>query len=430
MARKRSPVGFPRWRLSLLTMASAATLVLLVADWGSAGTANAGGSSTAQSARKQNVNARARPSNPRVSGPRKTTNQSPVYRFSARERGVPSTAIHFHCAVDSAPLHACGRRYHANLTVGSHVLAVLAVDRKGRKSQLVRVRITITKRLGQGAQVVAKIQLPASVDPQWIAADASSVYVHSPSQVVRVSTASNTIVAQIPTPPFQYGYMASGAGAVWEADFDADTLLRIDPSTNKVIATIDLPNAGPSGVAIADGSVWVAEHELGTVVRIDPATNAIVATVTVGPAGNNGPTDMAGGPTGIWVNVPNANRVVHIDTSTNSVAGSVGESGQPIVDGSSVWVENLNGLDRIDPATAKVIARIITPAPNPEPWGAAGLGSVWVTSYAGLVRVDEASNQSVGLLPNVPKGDLAISDGSVWLAAYEAPTLLRIQPLG
>jgi streptogramin lyase len=368
-----------------------------------------------------------RPSNPRVSGPRNTTNQSPVYRFSARERGVPSTAIRFRCGVDSAPLQACARRYHAHLTVGSHVLAVLAVDRKGRKSHTVRVRITVTKPLPAGAQVVATIQMPERADPAWIAADASNVWVHQPDHVVRVSTSSNTIVAQISTPSIQYGYMATGAGAVWQANFAGASLLRIDPTTNTVAATIPL-GGEPEGVAVTDGAIWVAEHAEGTVLRIDPTTNAIVKTINVGPAGSSGPLEMTAGAAAVWVNVPNENRVVHIDPSTNTVAGYVDESGQPIVDGTSVWIETGSGLDRIDPATDKVITHIALPGPNA--WGAAGLGSVWVTTAFGLARVDEATNRLVGLLPNMPTADIAVTAGSVWLAAYGDTRLLRVKPVG
>lgn len=369
------------------------------------------------------------PSNPRVSGPRKTTNRSPVYRFSSREHGLPAEAIHFRCAVDSNALKACSRRYHAHLAVGRHVLAVQAVDRNGRKSHLVRVHLTITKPTPAGARVVATIKMPARVDPQWIAADPSNVWVHAPDHVVRVSTATNSIVAQIPTPPFQYGYTASGADAVWQTDFDSDSLLRIDPGTNAVVATIPLGNdAAPEGVAVADGAVWVAEHHQGTVVRIDPATNAVVKRIRVGPAGDGGPLEMTAGATGIWVNVPNENRVVHIDPASSSVAGFVSESGQPIVDGTSVWIETPTGLDRIDPQTGHVIAH--TPLPGPNAWGAAGLGSVWVSTEKGLARVDETTDRLVGLLHDTPKADITVSAGSVWLAAYDDPRLLRLQPVG
>lgn len=371
---------------------------------------------------------KAGPSIPRVVGPRSTTNQTPVYRFSARERGVPAAVIRFRCAVDSTALQGCPRRYQAHLTEGWHLLRVQAVDRRGRQSPFARVQINVTKLIPPGAKVVATIEMPAPADPEWIAADPSNVWVHAPDELVRVSPASNTIVAQIPA-SLQYGYTASGDGAVWQADFDTDSLLRIDPSTNSVVATIHLgEDTAPEGVAVADGAVWVAEHHKGTVARIDPTTNTVVATITVGPTGTNGPLEMTAGATGLWVNVPNDNRVLHIDPSKNSVVDSVAESGQPIVDGTNVWVETGSGLDRIDAATAKIVAHV--PAPVPNAWGVAGLGSVWVTTNEGLARVDEASNQLVGLLPNVPKGDLAVSAASIWLAGYGDAKLLRIQPVG
>ena len=218
------------------------------------------------------------PSTPRVVGPRNTTNQSPVYRFSARERGVPAAVIRFRCAVDSTDLQACLSRYEARLTEGTHVLRVQAVDRHGRKSPIARVWITVSKPIPLGAQVVATIQMPEAADPEWIVADPNNVWVHTPDHVVRVSPASNAAAAQVTTPAIQYGYMASSDGAVWQTDFDSDTLLRIDPATNTVAATIPLgQDAAPEGVAVVDGAVWVAEHHQGTVVRIDPATDRVVA---------------------------------------------------------------------------------------------------------------------------------------------------------
>lgn len=375
------------------------------------------------------VQNRAGPSAPRVAGPRSTSNQSPLYRFSSHERGVAATAIRFRCSVNSTRLHACVRRYHAHLTVGSNVLRVQAVDRKGRKSPLTRIAITVAAPFAPGAQVVATIQLPEAADPEYLAADPSNVWVHTANHVVRVSPASNTLTGNVPTPLVADGYMASGAGAVWETSFISDNVLRIDPATNTVVATIPLgDDAAPEGVAVADGSVWIAEHHKGTVVRIDPATNTVIATLSIGPVGSGGPNQLAAGATGLWVNVANEDRTVHIDPSTNSVVGFVTEPGWPIVDGTSVWIETDSGLDRIDPATGQIVTHISTPSPTA--WGTAGLGSVWVTTAGGLARVDETTNQLVGLLPKAPKGDLAVTAGSIWLAGYGNAKLLRLQPVG
>jgi virginiamycin B lyase len=282
--------------------------------------------------------------------------------------------------------------------------------------------------LPAGARVVARIDHGAALDPMWLAADASAVWLHGPRDIVRVDPASNSVIGRVPTQAIAYGYMAVGAGAVWQADFDDNTLFRIDPAANAVVATIPLgTDCAPEGVGIAGGFAWVACHHQGTVLRIDPATNSIIGSVRVGSAGDSGPLELAVGSSSIWVNVPNANQVVRIDPATGSVVGRVPESGPPIVDGDSVWVQTGTGLDRVDAATTRVIAHIRT-AP-PTGWGAAGLGAAWVPTSSGLARVDETTNKLVGLLATVPKGDVAVGGDSIWVAAYGKPTLFRVKPL-
>jgi len=157
--------------------------------------------------------------------------------------------------------------------------------------------------------------------------------------------------------------------------------------------------------------------------------------VTVGPAGGGGPLEMAAGATGIWVNVPNENELVHIDPSTNAVVCSVAESGQPILDGTSVWVENGNGVDRVDPATCGIVASVdlattLSGFKQPTAWGTAGFGSVWLPTNLGLARIDETTGRLIGLLRKVPNGDLAITADSIWSAGYGNAKLLRILPEG
>jgi hypothetical protein len=53
-----------------------------------------------------------------------------------------------------------------------------------------------------------------------------------------------------------------------------------------------------------------------------------------------------------------------------------------------------------------------------------------VSTEKGLARVDETTDRLVGLLHDTPKADITVSAGSVWLAAYDDPRLLRLQPVG
>jgi YVTN family beta-propeller protein len=216
-----------------------------------------------------------------------------------------------------------------------------------------------TPPIAQGARALATITLPAPLDVTWLAADATSVWVHGKETIIHVGASTNTILGQVPTPSITYGYMASGEGAVWQADFGRDLVLRIDPETEAVLAQIEV-GAAPEGVGTTAGAVWVANHHDGTVSRIDPGTNVVVATIEVGPAGSNGPLELAAGQTGVWVHVPNTRTVVHIDPTTNAVIGSVAVDGVPAVDGNAVWIADPAGaaVVRVDPASHAVAATI------------------------------------------------------------------------
>lgn len=105
--------------------------------------------------------------------------------------------------------------------------------------------------------------------------------------------------------PFLTGYvnaaLAVGAGSVWVADQQANTVWRIDTRNETVIATI-MVGDHPSGIAFGAGAVWVASSD-GTVSRIDPAAaqglGRVVRTIHVGQT----PNGIAVGDGRVWVSV-------------------------------------------------------------------------------------------------------------------------------
>jgi hypothetical protein len=188
---------------------------------------------------------------PKVAGPRTTTSDHPVYRFSARG------ATSFRCSFDSSKLHRCGARYSEGLAVGRHVLRVRAVGRGNRLSRLVSVRI-----------------------------------------VVRAPRTPPTLVAARPVAvPPQPGVPAVAAGSVWVPSTQDGTVSRLDPATGALTATIaavppttaaltcdPFVACGYMNTALASGGdVWVSCDACGEVVRIDAATNRVVERVTVPP---------------------------------------------------------------------------------------------------------------------------------------------------
>ena len=287
-----------------------------------------------------------------------------------------------------------------------------------------------TPDLDNQVQPVSRTQVGAPVAPRWFAADDQSLWVHEPTSLVRVDLATSAVTGQVPLSWMDYGYVTTGAGSVWQSDFENNVLVRIDPVAGKVVARIPV-GSSPEGVAVTAGSVWVANEGDGSVMRIDPATNRVVATIPVGPPGASGPQIMTAGPGGVWVGVENIQSVVRIDAATNRVGLSVPLDGPVASDGKEVWI----GIDaggtslvaRIDPVSGKVITTV-----DLGTQGICGLdmglGSVWVAGD-GLTRIDPAPGRIVGHFDTGGDcGNVVVAGGAVWVAADGHPYVLRISP--
>ena len=102
-------------------------------------------------------------------------------------------------------------------------------------------RVRLRRRLRPfpaGAKIDGRIQVGEPVAPRWFAADDTSLWVHEPTSLVRVDLATSAVTGQVPLTWMEYGYDTTGAGSVWQTDYENDVLVRIDPVTGKVVATI------------------------------------------------------------------------------------------------------------------------------------------------------------------------------------------------
>ena len=284
--------------------------------------------------------------------------------------------------------------------------------------------------LNDPVQPLGRIQVGAPTGPRWFAADDQSLWVHEPTSLVRVDLATSAVTGQVSTNPIDYGYVTTGAGSVWQTDFERNVVLRIDPVAGKVVATIPV-GSSPEGVVVTAGSVWVADEGDGAVTRIDPATNRVVATIRVGPAGDSGPQIMTAGPGGVWVGVQNIQSVVRVDAATNRVGLVVPLDGPVASDGKEVWIAIDAGgtslVVRIDPVSGKAITTV-----DLGTQGICGLdmglGSVWVAGD-GLTRIDPATGRIVGHFDTGGDcGNVVVAGGAVWVTADGQPYVLRIAP--
>jgi streptogramin lyase len=151
---------------------------------------------------------------------------------------------------------------------------------------------------------------------------------------------------------------------------------QIDPASGAVIVDVTLPDSGPYALAVGDGTVWVRaqQGEASTALfKIDVATQKIVATI-------------------------------------------VGQKdGGLVVTPSAVWMNDKSGLERVDPATAKVIATIplVAAGPYTSLGVVAGPLGIWTAnSYTGQLQHIDTMHNTAGPALQIAKGNESIE----WLA--------------
>ena len=131
--------------------------------------------------------------------------------------------------------------------------------------------------------------------------------------------------------------IAVGMGAVWVANYNANTVSRLDPSSLDPAGPHPINvGKGPSGIAVGGGAVWVADSFQNTVSRIDPLTNASTST----PVGEH-PVSVAFGYGSVWVANSKSGTVSRIDPKTGKLVGTIRVGGDPagiVVGAGRVWV--------------------------------------------------------------------------------------------
>jgi hypothetical protein len=106
-----------------------------------------------------------------------------------------------------------------------------------------------------------------------VAAGAGSIWaLSSGGTLYRLDPASGKIVRRISLPVAAAYNIWIGGRSVWVADDQGARVLRVSTATNRVVAQIAVGD-GPADMAFASGSAWVICHRDRSLVRIDLATN-------------------------------------------------------------------------------------------------------------------------------------------------------------
>jgi hypothetical protein len=309
---------------------------------------------------------------------------------------------------------------------------------------------TVGTPIAPGRPVVAarvRLDRAFSYSRSAIGAGAGAVWVAGQGALLRVDLQTNRVVATIPTPlTGGFASVAFGEGAVWVTSGQADGVVyRVDPASNRVTAAIPVPG-GAFGIAVAAGTVWVtqliAEQDPGIVARIDARSNRLLAPVEV----PNMPGTIRYGLDAIWVT--SRFTVSRIDPRSGAVTQPLHRVGDVLaVGGGALWgtfddSAGDAGVQRVDPATGQVVARIRIPCCVQM---AFGLGTLWVAGFeeptitpgghepakakpGRLYRIDPGSNRVLGRpvsLPGTAPTALAVGEGAVWVGELDRTTITR-----
>jgi YVTN family beta-propeller protein len=282
-----------------------------------------------------------------------------------------------------------------------------------------------------GALLLAAI---AAVAVKLAGSGASAVRV-APNSVAAIDIRSGRVVAAAPV-GVRPGLIAFGAGSLWIANLDDQTISRVDPGSLRTLRNIQL-SAPPMGLAASADGAWVVEPNANpsqssvSVIRIDAEFDVPGAPVQIGNVVPNAPGAVAVQGGSVWV-APSNGVLTRLDARTGSVQGHVDPnataSGVAVGEG-AVWLTDTDAgnVIRVDPTG------LVKPIPvgNGPTAIAAGEGGVWVVDSLNetVVRIDPETWSVTAVIPvgRSPAG-VAVGGGSVWVANSGDGTVTRINP--
>ena len=235
---------------------------------------------------------------------------------------------------------------------------------------------------------------------------------------------SNRLVDTIPT-GVRPADVAAGAGYIWVANRDDDTVTQIAPRARRVVSTTS-PGVSVAGLAADRQGVWIGDIRRTRLVRLHPGFRSVVQSVRIAPGsdgfGQLGANPMAIGYGAVWTG-RSYGAVARVDATSHEVTAriSVGNDPSAIATGAGgVWITDAedNTVTRLDPASEG--AAIATTSVGQGPTAlAAGAGAVWVanTQDDTVSRIDPRTSTVTHTIPvgRRPTG-VAVGEGAVWVA--------------
>ena len=199
---------------------------------------------------------------------------------------------------------------------------------------------------------------------------------------------------------------------------------RIDPVTNLVIAVIEGTGYLAKSAVVSGDAVWIAGQRYD-LAPIDPSTNTVGTKVL----GNH--PRIAYGFDSIWAVGHQGEPLDRVEPATSKIIASIQladtvtdptEENDVLVTASAVWVVVWNGqLIKVDPVTNSVVLRTTfdkvveqAKAQTTVPTGK-GTEFIWLGLRNGLVRIDSNTGAGLSFL-KTQVGSIAVTDDAIWVS--------------
>ena len=134
-------------------------------------------------------------------------------------------------------------------------------------------RFTVTPARVAGMAAVGIVLVAALVVSLRVLEDSAQTAVAANSIVAIDSSGSIAATVSVGARPVA---ITAGAGALWVANLDDQSVTRVDASSRQAVHTIPIGDM-PTGIAAGPTGVWVT-HSAGAVSRIDPRYDRLVST--------------------------------------------------------------------------------------------------------------------------------------------------------
>lgn len=255
-----------------------------------------------------------------------------------------------------------------------------------------------------------------------------------PNSVIAIDVRTNRVTGVVGVGA-RPGAIAAGAGSLWVANRDDQTISQVDPRTLAQVKTITLADS-PDSIVTSQGRIWVAAASAASpfvaVDRIDPQFDAVDATTRIPSVLTLSAGELAARGRSLWVAV-DSGELTRINARTGRVEERVDPNGGPssialAADG-SVWMTDSEGDDVIDIDSAGAITTI--PVGHEPTSIAIGDGGIWITDTGDdrLLRIDPTTHAVTGSIRvGQTPVDVAVGAGSVWIANSGSGTVSRIDP--